>query len=373
VPALPPAPAPTGGAFQATPAKAVPDVPAAGGPDGSPSAESSGHDGPGDGDSGHDRQESGHQNPAPAAPAPAPPGTLGCTPSGTPAATDTSAATWYGWGAPSRVDDFDTALGSNWSVYDGPGHNGAGRRTPDSIMVDNGIMTMTGDAQGNSGGMAWQPGQRYGRWEARVRSPAGDPDYHAVLLLWPDAENWPVGGEVDFMEISDPTRQTTQMFLHYGQDNQQVQGSVDIDATQWHDWAVEWSPTGVTAYVDGKAWWSTTDISILPPGPMHLCIQLDNFGGTSMEKTSMEVDWVKEYKIGSGTARTAEGALDAVGSVAGGLVAGGLVEGGLVAGGLGAGGLGAADAVGQVARPLTEGAPDPVPAVPGLVRNAVQG
>jgi hypothetical protein len=74
----------------------------------------------------------------------------------------------------------------------------------------------------------------------------------------------------------------------------------------------------------------------------------------------MEVDWVKEYKIGSGTARTAEGALDAVGSVAGGLV-----EGGLVAG--------AADAVGQVARPLTEGAPDPVPAVPGLVRNAVQG
>ncbi len=290
---------------------------------------------------------------APAAPAPG-----DCAPpTGTPATPDTSAATTYSWGTPTRVDNFDGPLGSSWGVYNGPGHNGAGRRTPDAITVANGLMTMTGDEQGNSGGMAWQPGQRYGRWEARVRSHAGDPNYHAVMLLWPDAENWPVGGEVDFMEISDPTRQNTQMFLHYGQNNQQVQGSVDVDATQWHDWAVEWAPTGVTAYVDGKVWWSTKDTSILPPGPMHLCIQLDNFGGTGMKKTSMDVDWVKEYKLSpaADAGKTAEGALDTAGSAAGGLVEG------------------AADAVGQATRPLTEGAPDPIPAVTGLVPNAVRG
>ena len=295
---------------------------------------------------------------APVAPAPVAPAPGVCAPSTTsPPTPDTSAATTYGWGTPSRVENFDGPLDSSWGVYDGPGHNGAGRRTPDAIKVADGIMTMTGDEQGNSGGMAWQPGQRYGRWEARVRSHAGDPDYHAVLLLWPDAENWPVGGEIDFMEISDPTRQNTQMFLHYGQDNQQVQGSVDIDATQWHDWAVEWSPTGVTAYVDGKEWWSTKDTSILPPGPMHLTIQLDNFGGTTMKKTSMDVDWVKQYAItpGAAAAKTAEGALDPVGSAAGGLVEG------------------AADAVGQATRPLTEGAPDPIPAVTGLVPNVVRG
>jgi hypothetical protein len=130
------------------------------------------------------------------------------------------------------------------------------------------------------------------------------------------------------------------MFLHYGQDNQQVQGSVDIDATRWHDWAVEWAPSGVTAYVDGKVWWSTEDTSILPPGPMHLCIQLDNFGGTGLAKTSMEVDWVKQYGLNAG---------DVLGTAAEGV----------------------ADAAGSAVRPLVEGAPDPVPAVAGLVSNAV--
>jgi hypothetical protein len=314
------------------------------------------------GQQGQGQQGSGTQDTRQDAAPDGPPaaGTADCGP-------DTSAATKYNWGTPTRVDNFDgTTLDSSWGVYNGPGHNGAGRRTPDAISVKDGIMTMTGDAQGNSGGMAWQPGQRYGRWEGRVRSPAGDPNYHAVMLLWPDAENWPVGGEVDFMEISDPSRQNTQMFLHYGQDNQQVQGSVDIDATQWHDWAVEWTPTGVTAYVDGKEWWSTKQVDILPPGPMHLCIQLDNFSGGNMKKTTMEVDWVKEYKLSPADAakgavgdagKAAEGALDTAGRAAGGLAEG------------------AADATGKAiqgaTRPLTEGAPDPVPAVSGLVPNAV--
>ena len=303
--------------------------------------------------------------PAPATSSPVAPAPARCTPAtGTPAVPDTSAATKFGWGTPSRVENFDGPLGSDWGVYDGAGHNGAGRRTPNAISVRDGIMTMTGDGQGNSGGMAWQPGQRYGRWEGRVRSPAGDPDYHAVMLLWPDAENWPFGGEVDFMEISDPSRQNTQMFLHYGHDNQQVQGSVDVDATQWHDWAVEWTPASVTAYVDGKQWWSTTQVDILPPGPMHLCIQLDNFGGTKMAKSALEVEWVKEYKLSphdmaKGTAgHAAGGAPDAVGSAAGGLVEG------------------AADLAGQTGeqatRPLTEGAPDPLPAVTGLVPNPIR-
>ena len=49
------------------------------------------------------------------------------------------------------------------------------------------------------------------------------------------------------------------------------------DATQWHNWAVEWTPTYIATYLDGKEWWRTERTEIFPPGPMHLCIQLDWF------------------------------------------------------------------------------------------------
>jgi hypothetical protein len=126
-----------------------------------------------------------------------------------------SAAVQQNWGEPTRVEEFDgTRLGSAWNVYDGPGHAGNGRRTPSAVSVRDGMLTITGNSAGDTAGMEWGGGQRYGRWEGRVRAPASDPSYNALLLLWPDAENFPVGGEIDFMEMMDHTRQKTHVFLH---------------------------------------------------------------------------------------------------------------------------------------------------------------
>jgi hypothetical protein len=211
---------------------------------------------------------------------------------------ETSAAALHGWGEPNRVEEFDGALGAGWNVYEGPGHAGNGRRTRDAISFRDGIMTITGDAQGNTAGMGWNPGQKFGRWEGRVRAPASDESYNALLLLWPDAEDFPVGGEIDFMEMLDHTRQTTNIFLHYGENNDQVVGEVQIDGTQWHNWAVEWAPTHVAAFVDGKEWWRTDNVDILPPRAMHLCVQLDWFpedGQGAVQESYMHVDWVKQY------------------------------------------------------------------------------
>jgi Glycosyl hydrolases family 16 len=219
------------------------------------------------------------------APTPAAPASTG---------TGTTAAQVFGWGNPTKADDFSSGL-SQWGVYNGAGHDGNGRRTASAVTVANGLLTITGSANGDTGGMAWGKGQKYGRWEARVRSTPGDNDYHPVLLMWPEAENWPVGGEIDWMEISDPKRQSADTFLHYGRNNNQVQGTVKVDATQWHNWAVEWTPKGITTYLDGKVWWSTTNTSILPPGPMHMTIQLDNFGGSGLKPSQMQVDWARQY------------------------------------------------------------------------------
>jgi len=210
-----------------------------------------------------------------------------------------TAAATLGWGRPTRADEFDAGTGQ-WSIYDGAGHGGNGRRSPGAAAVRDGVVTITGDSSGTTAGMSWGHGRRYGRWEARVRAPAADPSYHAVLLLWPDAENGPEGGEIDFMEIGDPARQKADVFLHHGPDDEQEHGQVQVDATRWHNWAVEWTPTSVTTFLDGRKWYGTTDRAAQPPGPMHLSIQLDWFprGGT-VQQSTMQVDWVREYGVSS--------------------------------------------------------------------------
>lgn len=208
------------------------------------------------------------------------------------------------WGAPNRVDDFtDTASLGGWSLYKAHGHDGNGLRVPEAIGVADGVMTITGDLQGNSGGMAWWPGQTYGRWEVCAKSSVASPNYHSVVLLWPDSENWPADGEIDFMEILDPQRQTVTASLNHRSpkiptapgDDPNFRASIQIDATQWHSWAVEWSPARVAGFVDGMRWFEVTDH--IPQNAMHLCLQLDNFGGDISAGGQQIVDWVRQYPL----------------------------------------------------------------------------
>ena len=211
-----------------------------------------------------------------------------------------TAAGKLGWGTPNRESHFNgSSPDTGWSLYDGPGHAGNGRRTPDAVSVADGVLTITGSANGDAEGMAWNPGQKYGRWELCVQSPRTEAaSMHSLSLLWPDDEgNSP--DEVDFMEIGDPTRQKVDMFLHY-QGGDQDHGELTIDATQWHAFAVDWTPDGITNYVDGRPWWHTGDTSHLPRGSMHMTIQLDYFGGAAAEAKE-HVDWARQYPPGGGT------------------------------------------------------------------------
>lgn len=123
-------------------------------------------------------------------PAPGPPASSGQA---------TTAAAVHGWGAPTRVEEFGGGT-EQWQLYDGPGHGDKGRRAPGAVAVRDGVLTITGDPSGTTGGMSWGEGRRHGRWEARVRAPVADPSYNAVMLLWSDKEDWPAGGEIDAVD-----------------------------------------------------------------------------------------------------------------------------------------------------------------------------
>ena len=211
------------------------------------------------------------------------------------------AATTLGWGTPVAGDEFNYVGAPNatkWNVYKSVGHAGNGVRSPQQVAVDGSKVTITGRPDGTTGGISANFDRRkYGRWEARMKVNHRDPEYHPVLILWPDAAVWPCGGEIDYAE---GTGDTTKMkfFQHYSCENRQTYAVKSVDATQWHNYAVEWTDKGIVGYLDGVEWFRDSDPTHLPPGSMHQTIQLDWFpDGTSTSTSTMDVDWVRVYDL----------------------------------------------------------------------------
>lgn len=211
------------------------------------------------------------------------------------------AATARGWGAVVAGDEFSKAGApdsTKWGLYSGAGHAGKGVRSPQAWSVANGMATVTGNSAGTTGGMSAKfANQKYGKWETRMKTNARDTEYHPVVLLWPNTTS-PNCAEIDYAEGSSSTAKI-QFFLHYacGGSNFQTYATKSIDTTQWHNYAVEWTPAGITGYIDGVKTFSDTNPAHLPSVGMHQTLQLDWFPDGSATKTSqMQVDWVRVYK-----------------------------------------------------------------------------
>ncbi|MFI9815958.1 polysaccharide lyase family 7 protein [Saccharothrix variisporea] len=239
------------------------------------------------------------------------------------AATDeTQAAVRYGWGTPQPISDEFDYTGpvdpTKWAVPSGttggtagcwPGHAENGRRCAKNSTVANGIMTMLGEANGDTGWLRQKLDTQYGRWEIRSRSRnAGTSGglYHPLHLIWPTAGNRLENGEYDWVEYSDPDAQCLTAFLHYPKsptDKKERRDLCPVDMTQWHNFAFEWTAQGLAGYVDGVEWFRLAggastdrgDIQAMPSG--HLNIQLDNFTGAGgLRPAVFEVDWVRFYR-----------------------------------------------------------------------------
>lgn len=233
-----------------------------------------------------------------------PPTTTTVTP---PPAQGITAAERFGWGTPiaAASDEFNYTGApdpSKWSLYSGPGHAGNGRRVADNNTVQNGFLRQTGEANGDSAGMASRFDQQYGRWEARVRSQGtgtGD-TYHVLMIIWPDSDQRVAHGEYDFLENDVPGQDCAEAFLHYPGETPKVQEharetNCGAPMSEWHNVAFEWTPQHLKGFIDGKEWFSFSeaDIAGMPSG--HLTIQLDNFYGSGMQPATYEVDWVRTY------------------------------------------------------------------------------
>jgi len=184
------------------------------------------------------------------------------------------AAAW----TPVGGDEFNGAAldQSKWGTYDSVGAFGNGTRSPSAISQSGGNLIITGRNEngGVSGGMADSFGQLYGRWEFRARTDLGR-GFGSAILLWPDSEKLS-DGELDIMEVPNERRDLANFVVHSGPEGQtQVGTNVPGRFDQWHTFAIEWLPTSITWYVDGRQRDRITDRSAIPTHPMHLAIQLD--------------------------------------------------------------------------------------------------
>ena len=231
------------------------------------------------------------------APAPAPPAAgqnLATTGDGAQAAAN------FGWGPVLVGDEFSNTGApdpTKWSVYNSAGHAGNGVRSPQAWSVANGVATVSGDAAGTTGGMSAKfAQQRYGRWETRMKTSARDPKYHPVLILSnSSAPNCP---EIDYAESTSDTT-LMKFFLHYacGGEDFQTTTATPVDSTQWHNYAVEWTPAAITGYIDGVKTFTDTNPAHQPAVAMKQTVQLDWFpDGSATKPSQMQVDWVRVYQ-----------------------------------------------------------------------------
>jgi len=227
----------------------------------------------------------------------------------------TIAAIRHGWGTPHPLsDEFNYTgtpdpnkwklPGSNWA-----GHSGNGRRRPERQVVDGSKLLMTGLANGDSGWMQHKMDREYGRYEIRLRSyntgTSNGNLYHPVILIWPQSNSRRADGEYDLCENGRPADTKAQAFMHFPGDGDQQRHfeQPGINHAQFNNWGFEWTPNHLKGFVNGEEWFSTSGganssrRNIQAMGPGHLCIQLDNFDGTSQTPATLEVEWVRFYDI----------------------------------------------------------------------------
>lgn len=157
----------------------------------------------------------------------------------------------------------------------------------------------------------------YGRIEVRAKLPAGRGTWPAIWMLASDSPygSWPAMGEIDIMEAVGHEPGRTNSAIHTGGLNHRLGNNpfasltVPTSATEFHTYAVDWTPNRITTYVDdsislifnrnGGDWqrWPFDNA-------FHLLLNIavgGTWGGAqgvdpAVFPTRMEVDYVRVYE-----------------------------------------------------------------------------
>ncbi|MBS3783090.1 MAG: glycoside hydrolase family 16 protein [Anaerolineae bacterium] len=268
---------------------------------------------------------------------PVPPTATPIPPTSTPAPpTATPSADWdLVW-----VDEFDAPDGASpdperWSFNTGGGGWGNGERQyytdrPENAVIDDGVLYICArdDEQEPYRGYRYTSARlvtkrkgdwTYGRFEVRARLPEGQGIWPAIWMLPSHMAygGWPMGGEIDIMEMLGQNPIRVYGTLHYGNPHTHtghyyVLRTGETFADDFHVFALEWEPGEIRWYVDGYHYqtqteWFTSKLDTEYPAPFdrpfHLLLNVAVGGqwpGNPDETTEfpqcMAIDYVRVYQ-----------------------------------------------------------------------------
>lgn len=225
------------------------------------------------------------------------------------------------------ADEFDVngpPNPDNWSFDIGTGTNGWGNfelqfytDRQENIEVRDGMLEITARRE-NFGGTDFTSSRiqtmdkfefQFGRLEARIQLPTGVGTWPAFWTLGADIlENpWPAAGEIDVMEhvgrLQDLIHGTTHdptAFAGNGRTNSVVVPNV---SNEFHVYAIEWTATEITWFVDGVQFHSVANNASLPFDKDFFVLLNFAMGGTfggdvdpAFSQSTMLVDYVRVYQ-----------------------------------------------------------------------------
>lgn len=200
----------------------------------------------------------------------------------------------------------------------------------ENVRLENSNLILDAKKDGYVNNWTWSSGRidtsglagfKYGRLEAKLRYdvvPGAFPAFWTIgtCAYYPTGENvhgvqkskgtqWAQNGEIDMFEGRGTNAEIVQGGW-YNQDDgkgnlQMIFGSKNIDASQYHVYAVEWTETTMIAYIDGVETGrkNISDItSWQRPQYIILNMAVGSTGGYPTEDCTsmkMEVDWVRVY------------------------------------------------------------------------------
>lgn len=150
---------------------------------------------------------------------------------------------------------------------------------------------------------------KYGKIEARAKLPAGGGTWPAIWMLGNNigSVSWPACGEIDIMEHVGNSLNKIYGTVHYpgASGGSAIGGTVNISnvSTEFHLYAVEWTPSSIKFQVDGVTFFTFTNAPALPFNQNFFIIlniaMGGNFGGAidpAFTESQMEIDYVRVYQ-----------------------------------------------------------------------------
>ncbi len=241
------------------------------------------------------------QPPATATQPPAPSSTGTGTGSGTGTSTTTTTTTGSSFDSSWQLvgeDDFSQgASDPNWGIYStdvDPQDDFSGA----NVSLTPGQANVSTEG-GVSGGMCWcsnAPESLYGRWEVRAKL-EGNSNQTPIFIMWPTSNQWPIGGEIDWIQSFSDNLSSLLYSLHWGANDSQTHESASGDFSTWHTYTLQWEPNNITVWVDGVQIFQTTDAAEIPHDPMQLAIQASPADAATAPSTTSttEIAWVKVF------------------------------------------------------------------------------